>query len=204
MRRVLGPVTGLVAGLALVSAAPAPAAAAQAVPVSAAACRTDTAECGRDPLISIAVKVRATPAVRPGGRVTYVIDYSQTWTPSFAPYRGAFWVGGRFPEGARGPSRAVLYDTAGKRLAVLPCRRYADGTWCDAHGPMPHRGRVVMSARLPAPAKGTATAGRAKLGFDSFEALDEAEYARHRGRRELRERFCEFRFTESVTTRVRS
>ncbi|GII02016.1 hypothetical protein [Planobispora takensis] len=185
MRRVLG----LTAGLALTLTGLAPAVPVAAAPVSA------------DPLISIAVKVRATPTARPGGKVTYVIDYSQTWTPSFAPYWGAFWVGGRFPAGARGPSKATLYDTAGKRLAVLPCRRYADGTWCDAHVQMPHQGRIVMSARLPARAKRTATA---RLGFDSFEPLNEAQYARHYSRKQARERFHEFRFTKPVTTRVRT
>nr|BFE79804.1 hypothetical protein GCM10020093_024050 [Planobispora longispora] len=101
MRRVLGLATGLV----LASTALVPAASAAPVPAAAgagragAACRTDAGKCGRDPLIAIAVKVRATPAARPGGKVTYVIDYSQTWTPSFAPYWGALWVGGRFPKG---------------------------------------------------------------------------------------------------------
>ncbi|GAA3447083.1 hypothetical protein [Planomonospora venezuelensis] len=199
MRRVLGLATGLaLTSTALVPAAPA-AAAPPGAAYSAAACRTAAVECERDPLIAVAVKVRATPAARPGGKVTYVVDYSQTWTPSFAPYWGAFWVGGRFPAGARGPARAVLYDTAGKRLAVLPCHRYADGTWCDAHGRMPHQGRIAMAARLPSDAKGKATA---RLGFNSFETLNEAEYARHHGRKKLREKFCEFRFTRTAVTRV--
>ncbi|GIH94787.1 hypothetical protein ACFFMN_24165 [Planobispora siamensis] len=189
MRRVLGLTAGL--ALAFTALAPAAPAATASAPASAPA----------DPLISIAVKVRATPLARPGGRVTYVIDYAQTWTPSFAPYWGAFWVGGRFPAGARGPSKATLYDTAGKRLAVLPCRRYADGTWCDAHVRMPHQGRIVMSARLSAKAGRTATA---RLGFDSFEPLNEAQYARHYSRKQARERFREFRFTKTVTTRVRT
>nr|BFE79805.1 hypothetical protein GCM10020093_024060 [Planobispora longispora] len=58
-----------------------------------------------------------------------------------------------------------------------------------------------MSARLPATAKGTVTA---RLGFDSFESLNEAEYARHHGRKKLREKFCEFRFTKTAATRVRT
>ncbi|MBG0833206.1 hypothetical protein HS041_36500 [Planomonospora sp. ID67723] len=199
MRRVLG----LAAGLLLTSTALAPVAPAAAAPAGtardAAACRTAAGKCERDPFIGITVKVRATPVARAGGKVTYVVDYSQVWTPSFAPYWGAFWVGGRFPAGARGPARAVLYDTAGKRLAVLPCRRHADGTWCDAHVQMPHQGRVVMTVRLPAAARGKAAA---RLGFDSFETLNEAEYARHYGRKRLREKFCEFRFTKTATTRV--
>ncbi|ACZ89061.1 hypothetical protein [Streptosporangium roseum] len=191
MRRVLG----IAAGLALIAAALSP------ITPAEASCLDAAKKCGRDALIAIDVKAKGTPRAHPGGRVTYVLDYSMTWTPSFAPYWGSFWVGGKFPRGAQGPARAVLFDEKGKRLAAFTCRRHSDGVWCDTGGAIPHRGRIVLSARL---ARGGAGAAVAKLGFDSFDGLNKEQSARHLNREKSRAEFCNYRFTRTVTTRVDS
>ncbi|WP_436757323.1 hypothetical protein [Streptosporangium sp. V21-05] len=189
MRRVLG----IAAGLALIAAALSP------LPQAQASCVNAAKKCQGAPLIGIEVTGGAVPHPDSTGRVSYTLDYSMTWTPSFAPYWGAFWVGGRFPEGARGPSRAVVLDGAGERVAVLRCRERFDGVWCAAGSHVPHRGRIVFTARL-APGTGTGTGTAARLGFDSFEGLDRKESALRLSRTRARERFCEHRFTTTVTT----
>jgi hypothetical protein len=198
VRRVLG----LAAGLALIGAALSPPAPAQATCTVAA-----VKKCQGHPLIDIDVAVRATPHAHPGGRVTYVLNYSMTWTPSFAPYWGAFWVGGRFPKGAQTPSKATFFDATGKKLATIPCRRHSDGVWCDTggqvphHGQIPRQGKIVFTARLAPKSGGAAVA---KLGVDSFEGLNEAEFARHYSRKRSQEKFCNHRFAKAVTTTVLS
>ncbi|MER5627581.1 hypothetical protein ABT061_41830 [Streptosporangium sp. NPDC002544] len=177
---------GIAAGLALIAVALSP------LPHAQASCVSVTRKCQAEPLIDIKVAARATPPAAPSGQVSYTLDYSMTLTPSFAPYWGTFWVGGRFPAG-RGPTRAVLLDAAGKRVAVLRCREHSDGVWCAAGSHIPHRGRVVLTA--PTGGKGVT-----RLGFDSFEALDRKESERRFSRREARERFCNHRFTTTVTT----
>ncbi len=189
MRRALG----LTAGLALTALALSPIAPAEA------ACLDAAKKCGRDPLITIGVVAKGTSHVPQGGRVTYTLDYSMTWMESFAPYWGSFWVGGSFPRGAKAPAKATLFDTAGKRLATFPCRKYTDGVWCAARGEIPHQGRVVFSARL---ARHGGGAARARLGFDSFDGLNEQEFARHYSRERSREKFCNYRFTKTVITTV--
>lgn len=189
MRRALG----LTAGLALVAVALSPIASAEA------ACVGTAKKCQRDPLISIRVAAKATPHVHQAGRVTYTLNYSMTWMESFAPYWGSFWVGGKFPKGARGPAKATLFDTAGRRVATFPCGKYPDGVWCAAGGEIPHKGRIVLTARLPRHSAKTAVA---KLGFDSFDGLSKQEFARHDSRQKSRERFCNYRFTKTVTTTV--
>ncbi|MER5643307.1 hypothetical protein [Streptosporangium sp. NPDC002524] len=188
MRRVIGIATGLV----LIAAALSP------LPQAQASCVTAARKCQGAPLIGIEVTGGAVPVPASGGRISYTLDYSMTWTPSFAPYWGAFWVGGRFPKGARGPSRAVVLDATGERVAVLRCREHSDGVWCAAGSHVPHRGRIVFTARL-APGAGTGAAA-ARLGFDSFEGLDQEESARRFSRTLAREKFCEHRFTTTVTT----
>lgn len=187
MRRVLG----ITAGLALIAAALSP------LPQAQASCVTAARKCQGAPLIGIEVTGGAVPGPDSKGRISYTLDYSMTWTPSFAPYWGAFWVGGRFPKGARGPARAVLLDDAGERVAVLRCREHSDGVWCAAGSHVPHRGRIVFTARL---APGTEARTAARLGFDSFEGLDREESARRLSRTQAREGFCEHRFTTTVTT----
>ncbi|MFF0308562.1 hypothetical protein ACFYSC_14090 [Streptosporangium sp. NPDC004379] len=188
MRRALG----LAAGLTLVATALSPASSADAGCLSAR-------KCEREALIAFDLTVRGASRAAPGREVTYVLDYSTTWTPSFAPYWGYQWVGGSFPKGARGPSRATLFDTAGRRLATFPCGRYADGVWCEARGGLPRQGRVVLSARLPAGARGAAAA---TLGFDSFDGLNERDHARRHSRAQARAKFCNYRFSRTVTTKV--
>ncbi|MFF3442570.1 hypothetical protein [Streptosporangium sp. NPDC002721] len=187
MRRALG----IAAGLALIAAALSP------LPQAQASCVTEARKCQGKPLIGIEVTAGAVPRPDSAGRVSYTIDYSMTWTPSFAPYWGAFWVGGRFPEGARGPTRAVLLDGSGERIAVLRCRERSDGVWCPAGSHLPHRGRIVFTARL---APGTEARAVARLGFDSFEGLDRKESELGLSRAQARERFCEHLFTTTVTT----
>ncbi|GAA3104954.1 hypothetical protein [Streptosporangium carneum] len=189
MRRALG----LTAGLALVAVALSPIAPAEA------ACLTTAKKCQRDALITIDVAAKATPRVPQGGRVTYTLGYSMKWMESFAPYWGSFWVGGTFPKGARTPAKAALLDSAGRRIATLPCRRYADGVWCRVRGEIPHQGKVVLTARLARHGGGVALA---KLGFDSFDGLNEQEFERRDGRLRSREKYCNFRFTRTVTTTV--
>ncbi|MEV7006552.1 hypothetical protein [Streptosporangium sp. NPDC051022] len=189
MRRVLG----LTAGLTLIAVALSPVASAEA------ACLGAARKCSRDPLITIDVAAKGTPRVPQGGRVTYTLKYSMTWMESFAPYWGSFWVGGRFPKGARGPAKATLYDTAGKRIATLPCREYSDGVWCEAGSEIPHEGKVVLTARLARHGGGAAVA---KLGFDSFDGLNQQEFERHYKRERAREKFCNYRFTKTVVTTV--
>ncbi|GAA2863448.1 hypothetical protein GCM10010517_22500 [Streptosporangium fragile] len=186
MRRVLG----IVASLALIAASLIPPTTAEAACLVAAA-----RKCPGQPLIDI--DVTAGSASRADGRIVYTLGYSMTWTPSFAPYWGVFWVGGRFPAGAQGPSRATLFDDAGKRVAVLTCRKHSDGVWCRAGGRIPNRGKVIFSARMPADARG---AGTAALGFDSFEVLDREESMRDYSRKAARAKFCNHRFSTSVTT----
>ncbi|MGV9775483.1 hypothetical protein [Streptosporangium sp. NPDC003464] len=188
-------VFGVAVGLALIAAALSPVA-----PVEAA-CLGAVKKCGRDALIAIDVRAKGTPRAHPGGQVTYVLDYSMTRTPSFAPYWGSYWVGGRFPRGARGPARAVLFDGTGRRLAAFPCRGHSDGVWCDTGGRIPDRGRIVLTARL---ARGATAAAVARVGFDSFDGLNEQEFARHLNRQKSREKFCNYRFTRTVTTAVDS
>ncbi|MEV8632749.1 hypothetical protein AB0395_13920 [Streptosporangium sp. NPDC051023] len=190
MRRALG----LTAGLALIAVALSPVAPAQA------ACLSAAKKCQRDPLITIKVTAKGTPRVPQGGRVTYTLDYSMTWMESFAPYWGSFWVGGSFPRGAKGPEKATIFDTAGKRIATFPCREYTDGVWCAAPGDIPHEGRVVLSARLARHGGATAVA---RLGFDSFDGLNQQDSERHDSRARSRELFCNYRFTKTVTTKVR-
>ncbi|MGV9600621.1 hypothetical protein ACWDR1_28555 [Streptosporangium sandarakinum] len=188
MRRALG----LAAGLTLVATALSPASPADAGCLSAR-------KCEREALIVFDLTVRGASRAAPGREITYVLDYSTTWTPSFAPYWGSYWVGGSFPKGARGPSRAVLFDTAGKRLATFPCGRYADGVWCETRGRIPNQGRIVLSARLPARGHGKA---RATLGFDSFDGLNAQDHARRHTRAQARAKFCNYRFSRTVTTKV--
>ncbi|GAA4230370.1 hypothetical protein FHR32_007015 [Streptosporangium album] len=191
MRRALG----ISVGLALIAAALSPIGPAEAT------CLNTVRKCGRDALIAIDVVAKGTPHASPGGRVTYVLDYSMTWTPSFAPYWGSFWVGGRFPQGAKGPTGAVLLGEDGKRLATFTCGKHADGVWCDTRDRLPHQGRIVLTARLPRKATGAAVA---KLGFDSFDGLNKEESARHLDREKSREKFCNYRFVRTVTTTVKS
>ncbi len=187
MRRALG----VAAGLALIAAALSP------LPQAQASCVTAARKCQGEPLIGIELTAGAAPRPDSQGRVSYALDYSMTWTPSFAPYWGAFWVGGRFPEGTRGGVRAVLIDGADGRVSVLRCRERSDGVWCAAGSHVPHRGRIVFTTRL---APGTETKAAARLGFDSFEGLDREESGRGFSRAQARERFCEHRFTTTVTT----
>jgi hypothetical protein len=198
VRRVLG----LAAGLALIGAALLP-----PVPAQATCSTAVVKKCHGAPLIDVDVAVRATPGAHPGGRVTYVLNYSMAWTPSFAPYWGAFWVGGRFPKGAQAPGKAVLFDVTGKKLATFPCHKYSDGVWCDTggqiphHGQIPRQGKVVFTARLAPKTRGAAVA---KLGVDSFEGLNADEFARHYSRKVSQQKFCNHRFTRTVTTAVDS
>ncbi|WP_329083546.1 MULTISPECIES: hypothetical protein [unclassified Streptosporangium] len=185
MRRALG----IAAGLALIAAALSP------LPQAQASCVTAAGKCQEKPLIGVELTAGAVPRPDSSGRVSYTLNYSMTWTPSFAPYWGAFWVGGRFPKGARGPTRAVLLDTTGGRLAVLRCREHSDGVWCAAGSHVPHRGRIVFTTRLAPGADATA-----RLGLDSFEGLDREEAGRRLSRAQARERFCNHRFTTTVTT----
>ncbi|MGC5010437.1 hypothetical protein ACLQ2R_06690 [Streptosporangium sp. DT93] len=182
MRRALG----IAVGLVLVAAALTP-------PQAQASCVTEAKKCGGKPLIGIEVAAKAVPRATGSRRISYTLDYTMTPTPSFAPYWGDFWVGGRFPRGARGPTTATLLDATGRRLAVLACRRHADGVWCAAGSHLPHRGRIVFTARI-APG-GPATA---RLGFDSFEALDRGQSERRRTRAQARATFCNHRFTTIV------
>ncbi|MFI6511118.1 hypothetical protein ACIBCT_26220 [Streptosporangium sp. NPDC050855] len=184
MRRALG----IVAGLVLVAAALVP-------PQAQASCVTAAKKCRGEPLIGIELVAGAVPRAGDGGRVSYTLDYAMTLTPSFAPYWGDFWVGGRFPRGARGPATATLLDGTGRRLAVLACREHADGVWCAAGSHLPPRGRIVFTTRLAPDGPGTA-----RLGFDSFEGLDREQSERRRTRAQARERFCNHRFTTTVTT----
>ncbi|GHH63891.1 hypothetical protein GCM10017673_05480 [Streptosporangium violaceochromogenes] len=183
----------LTAGLALAAVALSP------LPAAGAACAGPAKDCRRGRLITIGVKAKGPSHALGGARVTYTLRYSMTWMESFAPYWGSFWVGGRFPKGARGPARATVFDASGRRFGAFPCRRYADGVWCDVGGDIPHRGRVVLTARLARHA-GTAVA---RLGFDSFDGLNEREAARDDGRAVSREKYCNFRFVKTVTTMVR-
>jgi hypothetical protein len=185
MRRALG----IAAGLVLIAAALSP------LPQAQASCVTAARKCQGEPLIGIELAAGAVPRPDAGGRVSYTLDYSMNWTPSFAPYWGTFWVGGRFPKGARGPAEAVMLDATGGRLAVLRCRKHSDGVWCAAGSHVPHRGRIVFTARL-APGTGA----EAELGFDSFEGLDREESGRRFSRAKARERFCNHRFTTTVMT----
>ncbi|MEU4835866.1 hypothetical protein [Streptosporangium sp. NPDC023615] len=182
MRRALG----IAVGLVLVAAALTP-------PQAQASCVTEARKCRGGPLIDIEVAAKAVPHAPGSGRISYTLDYTMALTPSFAPYWGDFWVGGRFPRGARGPATATLLDVSGRRLALLTCREHADGVWCAAGSHLPHRGRVVFTARLAS--GGPATA---RLGFDSFEGLDRGQSERRRTRAQAREKFCNHRFTTTV------
>jgi len=190
MRRALG----IAAGLALIGAALFP-------PPASAGCLTEARKCQGGPLIDIKLTAGTLPRTTGGGQVSYVLDYSMSWTPSFAPYWGAFWVGGRFPAGVKGPAKAVLLDTADRRVAVLRCREHSDGVWCAAGSHLPHRGKVVLTAALADQPGGKAVA---RLGFHSFEGLGRGDSERRLSRREARERFCEHRFTTTVTTTMDS
>lgn len=44
----------------------------------------------------------------------------------------------------------------------------------------------------------------AKLGVDSFEGLNEAEFARRYSRKKSQEKFCNHRFAKTATTTVDS
>ncbi|MEU8380380.1 hypothetical protein [Streptosporangium sp. NPDC048865] len=187
MRRALG----IAVGLLLIAAALSP------LPQAQASCVTAARKCQAKPLIGIEVTAGAVTRPDAAGRVSYTLDYSMTQTPSFVPYWGAFWVGGRFPEGTRGPTRAVLLDGAGERIAVLRCRERSDGVWCAAGSHVPHRGRIVFTTRL---APGTGAGAGARLGFDSFEGLGREESESGLSRAQARERFCEHLFTTTVTT----
>ncbi|WP_326823889.1 hypothetical protein [Streptosporangium sp. NBC_01756] len=190
MRRALG----IAVGLVLIAAALSPIGPAEAT------CLATVKKCGRDALVAVDVVAKGTPQASPGGRVTYVLDYAMTWTPSFAPYWGSFWVGGSFPRGAKGPTGATLLGEDGERIATFACHRYADGVWCDTRGRIPHQGRIVLTAHLPRGATGAAVA---RLGFDSFDGLNKEQFTRHLDRERSRERFCNYRFTRTVTTTVK-
>ncbi|MEU1731955.1 hypothetical protein [Streptosporangium sp. NPDC020145] len=196
MRRALG----LTTGLALVAVALSPIA-----PAQAATCVSAVEKCEREPLVKIKLKAKGTPRVHQGGRVTYTLDYSMTWMESFAPYWASFWVGGTLPRGAKAPRTATLMDPSGRKVATFPCHRYRDGLWCevpsDVSKPVPHKGRIVLSTTLARHGGRTAVA---RLGFDSVDGLGQKDFERHYGRAAARDRFCVFRFTKTVVTKVRS
>ncbi|MBB2911499.1 hypothetical protein FHS43_002772 [Streptosporangium becharense] len=185
---------GFVASLVLIAAALVPPSTAQAACLVAS-----VKKCDGKPMIDIDVTAKS--VLRSGGRIAYTLDYTMTSTPSFAPYWGTFWVGGRFPAGTRGLSRATLFDATGARVAVLTCRKHSDGVWCAAGSTMPNRGKVVFDAKSPSGGSGTSTA---RLGFDSFESLTREQSTRRYSRQAAREKFCNHRFNTSVTTAANS
>ncbi|MER7128755.1 hypothetical protein [Streptosporangium saharense] len=201
MRRAVGltGLTGLTAGLALVAVALTPLA-----PAQAATCVSAVKKCERDPLVKIKFKANGTPRVHQGGRVTYTLDYTMTWAESFAPYWASFWVGGSLPKGARTPRSATLLSTSGKRLATFPCHTYRDGVWCeipsDVSHPVPYRGTIVLKTTLARHGGRTATA---RLGFDSVDGLGQRDFERNYSRTTSHDRFCAFRSTRTVVTKVR-